>query len=182
MRPPSKTKLPSPQERLGLILAGLGRREPIRNLCRQAGVSRELFYRWLRQVRSAGLKALEARAPGPKRIPEEKAPAQMLKLEARAKRLEEENRALRKDRDHWKMVAELARRIIRREGWGPAPRAPSKKKAMPSHRRENATSGSGPWNAPQAPQPEPSPGAGGSAGAATGGGAPAKSQEPGTES
>ena len=69
MNEPMKSKLPSPEERLELILLGLARRVPVRELCRQAGVSRELFYRWLRAVRLAGLRALESKAPGPKAIP-----------------------------------------------------------------------------------------------------------------
>ena len=176
---PRAVKLASPQERLELILLGLARRQSATLLCRQAGVSRELFYRWMRAVREAGLKALEAKAPGPKRLPPEQAPAQALRLEARVQRLEKENRALRKERDHWKMLAELGRRIIRRQGWGPAPKAASKKNAMRSLKRESATSGSGPSSEQPAPRPEPSPGAGGSAGAATGGGPPAGSEEPG---
>jgi hypothetical protein len=76
----------------------------------------------------------------------------------------------------------VARRIIRRQGWGPAPRARSKKKPMPSLRRESATSGNGPWSEPPASRPEPSLGAGGSAEGPTGGGQPAGSEDQGPES
>ncbi|MBI4679538.1 MAG: hypothetical protein HY748_18350, partial [Elusimicrobia bacterium] len=55
---PRAVKLPSPRERLDLILLGLGRREPVKKLCEQACVSRELFYRWMRAVQAAGLRAL----------------------------------------------------------------------------------------------------------------------------
>ena len=47
MEEPKNTKLPSPQERLELILLGLARTRPVKELCQQAGVSRELFYRWM---------------------------------------------------------------------------------------------------------------------------------------
>ncbi|MEK9145260.1 MAG: helix-turn-helix domain-containing protein, partial [Elusimicrobiota bacterium] len=90
---PRAVKLPSPRERLDLILLGLARREPATRLCEQAGVSRELFYRWMRAVREAGLKALEAKLPGPKRIEVEKAPKEALKLRERVGRLEKELKA-----------------------------------------------------------------------------------------
>ena len=61
----TQSKLPSPQERLDLLLLGLSRRESVKSLCQQAGVSREVFYRWLKRVREAALRALEAKAPGP---------------------------------------------------------------------------------------------------------------------
>lgn len=168
--PINAKKLPSPRERLDLILLGLGRREPATRLCEQAGVSRELFYRWMRAVKEAGLKALEAKAPGPKRIVEEKAPAQALKLGERVGRLEKELKGLRKDRDHWKLLAEVAQRIIRRQSWGPAPREASKKNAMRDARRGNAMPKSGPRSADTAPQPGSSPSAGGLAEARTGAG------------
>jgi transposase-like protein len=173
---PKAVKLPSPQERLDLILLGLARRTPVAALCRQAGVSRELFYRWTREVRAAGLRALEAKFPGPKRLAPEKATARALKLEKRLQRLEKEARGLRKERDHWRMLAEMARRIIRRQGWGPAPRPRFKKKAMPSPKRASAAYGSGPLNAPPAPKPELSPGAGASAEAPIGDGLPGRSR------
>ena len=127
MNEPMKSKLPSPEERLELILLGLARRVPIRELCRQAGVSRELFYRWLRAVRLAGLRALESKAPGPKAIPPEQAEQIAHKLVPRVEHLEKEVRNLRKDRDHWRLLAETAMRIIRRNAWGPVTAPLSKK-------------------------------------------------------
>ena len=53
-----QAKLPSPQERMELILLGLSRSRPIERLCLEANVSRELFYRWMGRVREAGLKEL----------------------------------------------------------------------------------------------------------------------------
>lgn len=159
-QPPKALKLPSPLERLELILLGLGRRESATKLCKQAGVSRELFYRWMRAFREAGLKALEAKTPGPKRIPEEKAPKEAEKLQERVERLEKELKGLRKERDYQKLVAETAQRIIRRNAWG-APEAPqSKKKAMRGPRPERSTFGSGLRNEPKERQPESSPVAG----------------------
>jgi len=168
--PPRAVKLPSPLERLELILLGLARREPVTGLCAQAGVSRELFYRWMRLVREAGLKALEAKAPGPKRIPQEKAPERALKLDGRVRRLEQENKRLRQERDRWKLLAETAKRIIRRQAWGPVPEPRSKKNAMPSPRAERSTCGSGESSGTPAPRPRPLPGAGGCPEAPTGGG------------
>lgn len=168
--PPRAVKLPSPLERLELILLGLARREPVTGLCAQAGVSRELFYRWMRLVREASLKALEAKAPGPKRIPREKAPERALKLDGRVRRLEQENQRLRQDRDRWKLLAETAKRIIRRQAWGAVPEPRSKKNAMPSQRPERSTCGSGEWSATPAPRPRPLPGVGGCPEALTGGG------------
>lgn len=168
--PTNAKKLPSPRERLDLILLGLGRREPATALCEQAGVSRELFYRWMRAVKEAGLKALEAKAPGPKRLEPEQAPAAAQKLSERVERLEKELKGLRKERDRWKLLAEVARRIIRRQGWGPAPLAGSKKNAMRDRKPGNATSESGLRSASEAPRPGSSPSAGESGGARTGGG------------
>lgn len=167
---PNAKKLPSPRERLDLILLGLGRREPATRLCEQAGVSRELFYRWMRAVKEAGLKALEAKAPGPKRLEPEAAPKEAQRLSERVERLEKELVGLRKERDRWKLLAEVARRIIRRQGWGPAPQAGSKKNDMRGQKPGNATSESGSKSGGEAPRPGSSPNAGESGGARTGGG------------
>ena len=159
-QPPKAMKLPSPLERLELILLGLGRRESATKLCKQAGVSRELFYRWMRAVRAAGLKALEAKAPGPKRIPEEKAPKEAEKLQERVERLEKELKGLRKERDYQKLVAETAQRIIQRNAWE-APAAPkAKKKATRAAKQGSATSEIGPKNEPKGHEPASSPAAG----------------------
>jgi transposase-like protein len=167
---PNAKKLPSPQERLELILLGLARRETATALCRQAGVSRELFYRWMRAVREAGLKALAAKAPGPKRIEPEKAPKEALRLRERVARLEKENKALRQEGAHWKLLAETAKRIIHRRGWGPEPEARLKKNAMRSPRQESPMPRNGAENTPLEPGPKTLPGAGGSAEARTGDG------------
>lgn len=167
---PNAKKLPSPQERLELILLGLARREPATALCRQAGVSRELFYRWMRAVREAGLKALEAKAPGPKQIEAEKAPKEALRLRDRVARLEKQNKELRQEGAHWKLLAETAKRIIHRQAWGQVPEPRVKKNAMRSPRREGSMPRSGNASAPPEPGSKPLPGAGGSAEARTGDG------------
>jgi transposase-like protein len=167
---PNAKKLPSPQERLELILLGLARREPATALCKQAGVSRELFYRWMRAVRDAGLKALAAKAPGPKQIEAEKAPREALRLRERVARLEKQNKELRQEGAHWKLLAETAKRIIQRQAWGPVPEPQSKKNAMRSPRREGSMPRSGSASVPPEPGPRPLPGAGGSAEARTGDG------------
>lgn len=170
---PNAKKLPSPRERLDLILLGLGRREPATTLCAQAGVSRELFYRWMRAVKEAGLRALEAKLPGPKRIEAEKAPREALKLRERVERLEKELRGLRKERDRWQLLAETAKRIIRRQGWGPVADPRSKKNAMRDQGAGSSTLRSGPESAGPGPGPKLSLGAGESAGARTGDGSAA---------
>lgn len=157
---PNAKKLPSPQERLELILLGLARREPATALCRQAGVSRELFYRWMRAVRDAGLKALEAKAPGPKRIEPEKAPKEALKLRERVARLEKELKAVRKDRDHLNLVVSTAQRIIRRNAWGTAAEPKVKKNGMRNLRRGSFMPENGPRSESMEPRPESSLGAG----------------------
>lgn len=173
---PKAKKLPSPQERLDLILLGLARREPATKLCKQAGVSRELFYRWMRAVRQAGLKTLEAKLPGPKKIKAEKAPKEALKLRDRVKRMAEQSQSLRKERDHLKLVVETAQRIIERNAWNQPPEPGSKKNAMPSARQRSSTSPSGSRRKTSARLPASLPGAGESLGArigdgSTGGGA-----------
>jgi transposase-like protein len=157
---PSAKKLPSPRERLDLILLGLARREPATDLCKQAGVSRELFYRWMRAVREAGLKALEAKLPGPKRIKAEKAPKEALRLRDRVERMEKENKALRKERDHLNLVVETSQRIIRRNAWGTVLEPKGKKKGMRNLRRGSFMPGNGPRSNATGPGLGFSPGAG----------------------
>jgi transposase-like protein len=167
---PNAKRLPSPQERLELILLGLARREPATALCRQAGVSRELFYRWMRAVREAGLKALAAKAPGPKRIEAEKAPREALRLRERVERLEKQNKELRQEGAHWKLLAETAKRIIHRQAWGPGPEPRVKKNTMRSPRREESMPRNGNASVRREPGPRLLPGAGGSAEARIGDG------------
>ena len=158
--PKRTTKLPSPQERLELILLGLARKVPVKELCRQAGVSRELFYRWLRAVREAGLRALEAKASGPKAVPPEKAVILARKRGQRVESLEKEVRGLRKERDHWKLLAETAKGIVLRNAWGPVPEPKSKKNGMRSPKRESFTAANGSRPGNRELQPRPLPGAG----------------------
>lgn len=179
---PNAKRLPSPQERLDLILLGMARLEPATALCAKAGVSRELFYRWMRAVREAALKALETKLPGPKRIAPEKAPKEALKLRNRVARLEKENKSLRQDRDHWKLLAETAKRIIQRQAWGPVPEPGLKKNAMRDPRQRSSTSASGSRNAPPEPRPKPLPGAGEFPAAPTGDGPMAGGALPGEPS
>ena len=137
-----QTKLSSPQERLELILLGIGRKQTVENLCGQAGVSRELFYRWMKLVQAAALRALEARLPGPKALspfPEK----QLEKLQAQVDRQGAELAKLRKERNYLKLVVKTAQRIIRRNAWGPFPKADDKKKGMRPGKPAVFTSGHG---------------------------------------
>ena len=116
MNEPQKTKLSSPQERLELVLLCLSRQLPVKRLCQEAKVSRELCYRWLRAVRQAGLRALEPKAPGPKRVKADPSPTEVLKLQEQVKQLEKELKGARKERDRWQLISEAARRIIAESG------------------------------------------------------------------
>jgi transposase-like protein len=167
---PRAKKLPSPQERLDLILLGIARLEPATALCAKAGVSRELFYRWMRAVRQASLKAVEAKLPGPKRIEPEKAPKEALRLRARVERLEKEARRLRWERDHQRLLAGIATRIIERNAWNQPAGPKLKKNGMRSQKCGNFTWASGGKSAMREPAPRILPGAGESAGARTGDG------------
>ena len=171
-------KLASPQERLELVLLCLAKRVPVKRLCLEANVSRELCYRWLRAVRGAALKALEPKVPGPKRVKVDPSPAEVLKLQERVKRLEKELKGTRKDRDQWRLRAEVGRRIITRNAWGPIPEVPSKKNVMRSPRKGNVTCGSGSSNAAEGSGPGSLPGVGTSAGAPTGDGSQGNSRGP----
>lgn len=164
----SRVKLPSPQERLELILVALAKQETVESLCRQAGVSRELFYRWMRAVRQAGLRALEAKAPGPKSFKEASA-SEVRRLKERLDRLEKDSRRLRRERDRFQELTEVAQRIIRRNAWGPFPTA-SKKNGNRTRKPVRFTNASGPSRKNTERGQESSPDSGGSAGAPIGGG------------
>jgi hypothetical protein len=114
----------------------------------------------MRSVREAGLAALEAKLPGPKRIDAQKAPKEALKLRERVERLEKELKAVRKDRDHLNLVVSTAQRIIRRNAWGTAPEPAVKKNGMRNLRRGGFMSASGPRNESTEPRPGSLPGAG----------------------
>ena len=122
----SQTKLASPQDRLELILLGIGRQQTVETLCRQAGVSRELFYRWMKLVRTSALKVLEAKLPGPK-LASENPEKELRKAQERLKRQEQELAKLRKTLAYEKLVVKTAQRIIRRNAWGPFPKGEIKK-------------------------------------------------------
>lgn len=111
----AQLKLASPVERLDLVLLGVAKQSTATDLCLQAGVSRELFYRWMRDVRAAALKALEAGKSGPKpeREPEEEAK----RLAEKVEKLSQENAQLRRERSRLKLVLGAAKRIIRRHAW-----------------------------------------------------------------
>ena len=168
-----KPKLPSPEERLELVLLGLIREQTVENLCQQSGVSKALFYQWLRRGREGLLKALEAKRPGRKPLAEKTSPQEILELRSRLKRMEQELASLRKEKDRYKLQTEVAQRVIQRNGWNPEPKARKsrvKKNGARTMKPESATSGSGPSSESSQPQSPPSPPSGASAGAPTGGG------------
>ena len=137
-----QTKLSSPQERLELILLGIVRQQTVENLCSQAGVSRELFYRWMKLVQAAALRVLEAKQPGPKTLspfPEK----QLQKLQEQVNRQGAELAKLRKERNYLKLVVKTAQRIIRRNAWGPFPKVDVKKNSMRPKKPANYTCGNG---------------------------------------
>ena len=153
-------KLPSPEERLELILLGLQRREPIEKLCEQAGISRQVFYKWMNRVRSAALTALEAEKPGPKRLSRENPEAQVQRLKDRTLSLEKKTADLQKERDHLKRVVQVATGIIRRQSWGPDPEEVCKKNSMRRRRSSECTEKSGRSSVPSESGCESSSGAG----------------------
>jgi len=139
MEKKNSPKLPSPQERLDLILLGLARGKPVEKLCQEAGVSRELFYRWMRRVRTGALQALETQTPGPKRVKNVPQAARKLRrMEERLARLERQARNLRKERDHLTLVNREALGVIHRRAWE-EPQAPVKKNAMRAKRHAKLT-------------------------------------------
>lgn len=154
-------KLPSPQERFELIMLALTRRQPVANLCRQAGVSRELFYRWINRVRQAGLTALAAKTPGPKEVSVARdVEAQLKGLKAKIEKLEEEKKSLHREKDHLTLVAECAQRIIKRRGWDPYPEPESKKNGMRTRKPGRIIASSGARSRRPRRAPRSSPGAG----------------------
>src|SRR4030043_237215 len=96
-----KVKLPFPPERLDLILLALSGQQPIKKLCEQAGVSRKIFYRWIRRGKEASLQALESQAPGPKKHKDpKKLPEKVEKLEKRVLKLSKKLKCLRHEKEH----------------------------------------------------------------------------------
>lgn len=151
MEKKNRPKLPSPQERLDLILLGLARGKPVELLCQEAGVSRELFYRWMQRVRQGALQSLEAKAPGPKRVKTvEQATHKIRRMEDRLSRLEQEAKSLRQERDHLTLVNRQALGVIRRRVWAD-PGAPAKKNAMQANRSVKSTVRNGIRRAPKEP-------------------------------
>jgi len=152
MEKKNRPKLPSPQERLDLILLGLARGKPVEMLCQEAGVSRELFYRWMQRVRQGALESLEAKAPGPKRVRNvEQATHKIRRMVERLSHLEQEARSLRKERDHLTLVNRDALGVIRRRVWE-EPQAPAKKNAMRAKRSGKSTVRNG--NRPLSREPQ----------------------------
>ena len=138
-------KLPSPTERMELILLGIARQQPLKTLCRQAGVSRELFYRWMRKVRQAALLALEAEPPGPR--PARKAGnlnLEIIRLKRIVLRLTKQLADLRRQKSRLALMVQSAQRTIRRNAWKPDPGPEIKKNAMQQGRRANFTERNGP--------------------------------------
>lgn len=151
MEKKNRPKLPSPQERLDLILLGLARGKPVELLCQEAGVSRELFYRWMQRVRQGALQSLETKAPGPKRVKNvEQAVQKIQRMEKHLSRLEQEARSLRKDRDHLTLVNREALGVIHRRAWE-EPQAPAKKNAMRANRSVKSIVRNGSRHVPKAP-------------------------------
>lgn len=151
MEKKNRPKLPSPQERLDLILLGLARGKPVEMLCQEAGVSRELFYRWMQRVRQGALQSLEAKVPGPKRVKTaDQATHKIRRMEEHLSRLEQEARNLRKERDHLTLVNREALGVIHRRVWE-EPQAPAKKNAMRAKRSVRYTARNGDRPVPREP-------------------------------
>lgn len=170
MEKPSQEKLPSPEERAELVLLGLAREQTVERLCQQSGISKTLFYQWMRRGREGLLKALEAKKPGRKpTLPPESSHAINL-LEERIKHMEQEISGLRKDRDRFKTLAEVGQRIIQRNGWNPEPLPRVKKKGGRTRRRASGMPENGPLSGDSASRSPDSPSSGASAATPTGDG------------
>jgi len=132
-------KMEDPKERLELILTGLSGKKDVAELCKEAGISRELYYRWLERVKEQALKALAPREPGPGR--KEASPEDVKKLEARVEKLSKKLSKARKESAYLGLVVKTAQKIIRRNAWGnlPLPKKNSTRDGKPG----NSTSGSG---------------------------------------
>ena len=112
-------KLEDPKERLELILSGLSGKKDGAELCKEAGISRELYYRWLDRVREQALKALAPKESGPGR--KEATSKDVKKLEARVEKLSKKLSKARKETEYLGMVVKTAQKIIRRNAWGILP-------------------------------------------------------------
>lgn len=170
-----QVKLASPTERMELILLGIARRSPVRTLCLQAGISRELFYRWMKKVRKAALLALEAQPPGPKmdqgtRHPRSRVPS---KSQDRVRRLERDLAKTRKERERFKLLFQTAQRSIQGRAWGPIPKTEVKKNGMQHKKFGKSTAKNGPGSRLWAPKPGCLPNAGASTAPPTGDGSKA---------
>ena len=141
-----KAKLPFPPERLDLILLALSGQQPIKKLCDQAGVSRTIFYRWMRRVKEASLQALETQVPGPKKHKDpKKLPEKVEKLEKRVLKLSKKVKHLRDEKEHLEKVVGVAQRVIRRQRWADDD-LKVKKKSTPPPGAGNSTFKNGPKN------------------------------------
>lgn len=112
----SKIKLKSARERLELLLAGLSGKQDVKKLCRKAGISRELYYRWLKRVRKKSLQALRAGYPGPTEK-ENTSVDRVKKLVRKVTKLRRKLLESKKQEEHLQLVVKTARKIIKRQGW-----------------------------------------------------------------
>jgi hypothetical protein len=98
------------------------------------------------------LQALESRKPG--RRPAQQSPEELQLLKERLKRLEKELAAVRRERDRYERMTEVAQRVIQRNGWNPEPvRRIRKKKDTRMQTQDGVTIETGLPNEELAPQP-----------------------------
>ena len=133
----AQAKLPSPRERLDLLMLGIAGVKPVEELCKEAGVSRTLFYRWMERLKETGLEVLEAQKPGPKKPSGEKQTAQVERLEKQVEHLSKSLAETRKEKQHLEVVLSTAHRIIRRQGWSKAGMDAKKKRKSASSTSSN---------------------------------------------
>jgi transposase-like protein len=182
----SKPSQWEPREKLELILLHLSKEEAITTICREAGVSRTLFYRWIKQVGRALQEALESKKRGRRAKSILESPREAEALQSRILELEREVAGLRKERDRFKLITEVAQRVIRRNAW--APRGPGTRRrgrpkknasAVPPIAASTPSTGERQESSEQESPPSPPPGA--STEPPTGVGLPASSKEPGPD-
>lgn len=133
-------KMEDPKERLELLLAGLSGKKDVSDLCQEAGISRELYYRWLEKMKEGALDALEQKEPGPGR--KAATPKEVEKLEEQVAKLNKKLAKARKETAYLGLVVKMAQKIIRRNAWGPFP-ARAKKNSARDEKHGNSTEKSG---------------------------------------
>jgi transposase-like protein len=148
----SQVKIPSPQERLDLVLKVLAQVKTTTELANEAGISRTLMYRWLGKVRTAAMQALESEDPGPKGPKGDEAEKELQKAREELQKAQKELTRMAKENSRLQEVERVSKAIIKRQGWGPHPDDAKKNGEAKKHRgrpRLNRNTSTGASSEPQ---------------------------------